>query len=49
VSNANGSAVEQVASSMTQVTHSVNTIAQSVRELTDISETLKGLVAQFRV
>ncbi|HWI65044.1 MAG TPA: methyl-accepting chemotaxis protein [Symbiobacteriaceae bacterium] len=49
VSDANGSAVEQVASSMGQVSGSVNTIAQSVQNLADIAETLRGLVSQFRV
>jgi methyl-accepting chemotaxis protein len=49
VSSGNTKAVEQVASSMGQVTHSVGTIAYSVKELTEIAETLRGLVAQFKV
>jgi methyl-accepting chemotaxis protein len=49
VSDANGAAVEQVASSMGQVSGSVHSIAHAVSELTTISETLRSLVAQFKV
>lgn len=49
VSVANSQAVEQVAASMGQVTESVSSVATSVRELTQIAETLRGLVAQFKV
>jgi methyl-accepting chemotaxis protein len=49
VSDGNGKAVEQVAASMGEVTDSVNSIAQSVTELTEIAGTLRGLVSQFKV
>lgn len=49
LSDANGSAVEEVAASMGQVSASVNSIAGSVQELATISETLRSLVAQFKV
>lgn len=49
VSETNGQAVEQVAASMGQVTDSLGSTANSVKELTDIASVLRGLVAQFKV
>jgi methyl-accepting chemotaxis protein len=49
VSQANSSAVEQVAASMGQVTESVGSIGLAVNELGQIAETLRELVAQFKV
>lgn len=49
VSSTNEEAVDQVSRSMGNVTGSVSAIASSVKELSEIAGTLRGLVDQFKV